>query len=72
MGVKGARATKAKKAVKQSVLTSWKSTLFGLISGAAVGYAGYASGNPELIVAGAGMVLQGAASKDGNVSGNAE
>ena len=69
MGVKGA---KAKKAVKQSIFTSWKSTLFGLISGAAIGYAGYSTGNPELMLAGAGVILQGAASKDGDVSNSVD
>ena len=52
------------KFLKQTFITNWKSTLFGLIGGAAMGYAGYSTGNPELILAGAGVAMQGISSKD--------
>lgn len=56
MGIKGVSKKKpVKKAVKQSFLTNWKTTLAGLITGAALGYAGYTTGNPELMIAGATM-----------------
>lgn len=48
---------------------NWKTTLFGLLTGAALGYAGYKTGNPELIVAGIGAAGFGTASKDSNVTG---
>jgi hypothetical protein len=56
--------SKIVKGIKGAVATNWKTTLFGLLSGAAVGYAGYTSGNPELMLAGAGMILQGGVAKD--------
>lgn len=48
---------------------NWRTTLSGLISGGAVGFAGYTTGNPELMIAGAGMIVAGFASKDSNVVG---
>lgn len=43
---------------------NWKSTLAGLITGVALGYAGYKSGNYELIIAGLSAAGLGTAAKD--------
>lgn len=45
-------------------LKNWKTTLSGVITGAALGYAGYTTGNPELIIAGATAAAGGILSKD--------
>ena len=39
--------------LKSLFVRNWKTTLTGIITGGALGYAGYATGNPELILAGA-------------------
>jgi len=72
MGIKGAKKVTAKKAVKQSFLTNWRTTLAGLITGAALGYAGYSTGNPELIIAGATAAAGGIIGKDSTVSGTGD
>lgn len=69
MGIKGANKVPAKKAVKHSFLTNWRTTLAGLITGAALGYAGYTTGNPELMIAGATAAAGGILGKDSTVSG---
>lgn len=46
------------------MFVDWKTTISGLVTGAALGYAGYASGNPELILAGAAAATGGLLSKD--------
>ncbi len=43
---------------------NWKTTLSGVITGAALGYAGYTSGDPELIIAGATAFTGGLLAKD--------
>lgn len=50
-------------------MKNWKTTLGGLITGAALGYMGYKTGNYELMLAGLGAAGFGAAAKDGNVTG---
>lgn len=46
-----------------------KTTLSGLLMGVALGYLGYRTGNPELIIAGLGAAGFGVAAKDHNVTG---
>ena len=53
----------------KNALGSWMTTLMGLITGAALGYVGYSTGNPALIVAGLGAAGFGTAAKDRNVTG---
>lgn len=48
-------------------LKNWKTTLSGVITGAALGYAGYATGNPELIIAGATAATGGLLAKDAKI-----
>lgn len=55
--------------LKEHDMKNWKTTLFGWLTGAALGYAGYKTGNPELIIAGFGAAGFGMSSKDGNVTG---
>lgn len=43
---------------------NWKTTLTGIITGGALGYAGYATGNPELILAGATAAAGGIMGSD--------
>ena len=43
---------------------NWKTTLGGAITGAALGYAGYSTGNPELMVAAFGAFATGVMGKD--------
>jgi len=45
-------------------LSNWKTTLSGVVTGAALGYAGYATGNPELILAGVTAAAGGIMAKD--------
>ena len=73
MGIKGVTKKKpVKKAVKQSFLTNWRTTLAGLITGAALGYAGYSTGNPELMLAGATAAAGGIIGKDSSVTGTGD
>lgn len=39
--------------IKTLLKHNWKTTLAGLITGGALGYVGYTTGNPELMIAGA-------------------
>ena len=39
--------------LKSLFVRNWKTTVTGIITGGALGYAGYATGNTELILAGA-------------------
>lgn len=48
---------------------NWKTTLLGILTGAALGYAGYKTGNYELILAGASAAGLGTIAKDSNVTG---
>lgn len=48
---------------------NWKTTVAGILTGAALAYTGYKTGNMELILAGLGAAGFGAAAKDGNVTG---
>ena len=48
---------------------NWRTTIAGLITGGALGYAGYTTGNPELIIAGATAAAGGILGKDAAVSG---
>lgn len=41
------------------LLKNWRTTLSGVVTGAALGYAGYATGNPELIIAGGAAAVNG-------------
>jgi hypothetical protein len=70
MGIKGATAKKsetAKKSLWQAFFGDFRTTLASAITGAALGYAGYVTGNPELFVAGAGAFAGGLLSKDSKV-----
>ena len=46
---------------------NWKTTLGGAITGAALGYAGYSTGNPELMIAAFGAFSTGLLGKDAEV-----
>jgi len=50
--------------MKSLFVRNWKTTLSGLITGGALGYAGYATGNPELFLAGAAAVTGGVVGRD--------
>jgi hypothetical protein len=50
-------------------MKNWKTTLSGLLTGAALAFAGYKTGNNEMIMAGVLAVIQGFVSKDANVTG---
>lgn len=67
MGIKGATAKKsgtAKKSLWQAFFGDFRTTLASAITGAALGYAGYVTGNHELIIAGASAFAGGLLSKD--------
>lgn len=57
------------KRVIKSAAKNWKTTLAGLITGGALGYVGYTTGKPELILAGASAIAGGLLGKDSNVTG---
>jgi len=60
MAVKGA----TRKRVKKAVVTNWMSTLAGMITGGALAYAGYKSGNMEMMIAGASAATAGLVAQD--------
>ena len=50
--------------LKSLFVRNWKTTLTGILTGGALGYAGYATGNPELILAGATAAAGGIMGSD--------
>lgn len=46
---------------------NWKTTIAGLVTGGALGYAGYSTGNYELMVAGFSAFTTGVLAKDAEV-----
>lgn len=50
--------------LKSLFARNWKTTLTGIITGGALGYAGYSTGNPELIIAGATAAAGGIMGRD--------
>lgn len=48
---------------------NWKTTLSGAITGAALGFVAYSTGNPELYVAAAGAFTTGLFGKDAQTEG---
>ena len=50
--------------LKSLFVRNWKTTLTGIITGGALGYAGYATGNTELILAGATAAAGGIMGSD--------
>lgn len=54
---------------KKKGMKNWKTTMFGVLQAAALGYAGVKTGNPEFFVGAAAALGQGLAAKDANVTG---
>jgi hypothetical protein len=50
--------------LKKLLRHNWKTTISGAITGAALGYVAYSTGNPELFVAAAGAFGTGLMGKD--------
>jgi hypothetical protein len=55
--------------IKENIMKNLKTILAGMVTGAALIYAGIKSGNNELILAGIAAIAQGLAAKDNNVTG---
>lgn len=53
---------------KTLFVRNWKTTISGLVTGGAIGYAGYTTGNPELVFAGVTAIIGGVVGKDGDKS----
>ena len=49
---------------KQLLKVNWKTTLAGLITGGMMGYVGYTTGQPELLMAGAAAAAGGIMGQD--------
>jgi hypothetical protein len=49
---------------KKLIFRNWKTTITGLATGAALGYVGYTTAQPELIMAGATAAVGGIVSSD--------
>jgi len=50
--------------LKKLLFRNWQTTLTGLITGAALGYVGYSTAQPELILAGVTAAVGGIAGSD--------
>jgi hypothetical protein len=54
---------------RRDSMKNWKTTLFGALQAAALGYVGYKTGDSVMVLAAASALVGGIAAKDSNVTG---